>query len=58
MTFVFNSKHGRNTTSSGMTLPELVVAVVMLLVFSGIVLMVNATIYRFLYPAQLMSSGK
>ena len=58
MKFAFNSKYSHNSASSGMALPELVVAVVMLLVFSGIVLMVNVTIFRFLYPAELMSSGK
>ena len=50
-------KPRRNPASSGMTLVELTVAIVMLLVFGGVVVMVNETIYRFLYPVEQTSSG-
>ena len=58
MIFARNTQGDRNTMSPGMTLPELVVAIVMLLVFSSVVLMVNATIFRFLYPVELFASSE
>lgn len=53
----FNTRDWNRSASSGMTLVELTVAIVMLLVFSGVVVMVNETIYRFLYPVEQASSG-
>ena len=37
--------------SSGMTVLELLIAVTMLLVFSGVVVMITGTLFRFLSPS-------
>ena len=57
MSQYLSMNHRKHSSSSGMTLVELMVAIVMLLVFSGVVAMVNETIYRFLYPVEQTSSG-